>query len=103
MYVGRIVEVGATRKVSGQPQHPYTRALSATIPTPHPDRPEKTIPIKGGIPSAIDLPSGCPFHPRCPYVMDVCPTRMPPPVEVGGVSVRCFLHGGAEEIGEAAD
>jgi oligopeptide/dipeptide ABC transporter ATP-binding protein len=103
MYLGRIVEMGPTRRVIGQPQHPYTRALIATIPIPEPDRPEKTIPIKGGIPSAIDLPSGCPFHPRCPSVMDVCPTRMPPPVEVGGVSVRCFLHGGAEVVGEAAD
>lgn len=103
MYLGRVVEMGPTRQVIGQPQHPYTRALIATIPIPEPNRPEKAIPIKGGIPSAIDLPSGCPFHPRCPYVMDVCPTRMPPPVEVGGVSVRCFLHGGAEELGEAAD
>jgi oligopeptide/dipeptide ABC transporter ATP-binding protein len=103
MYLGRIVEMGPTRQVIGQPQHPYTRALIATIPIPEPNRPEKTIPIKGGIPSAIDLPSGCPFHPRCPYVMDVCPTRMPPPVVVEGTEVRCFLHGGQEEIGRAAD
>lgn len=99
MYLGRIVEMGPTRQVIGQPQHPYTRALIATIPIPEPNRPEKTIPIKGGIPSAIDLPSGCPFHPRCPHVMDVCPTRMPPPVTMERVSVRCFLHGGGEAPG----
>jgi oligopeptide/dipeptide ABC transporter ATP-binding protein len=103
MYLGRIVEMGPTRQVIGQPQHPYTRALIATIPIPEPNRPEKAIPIKGGIPSAIDLPSGCPFHPRCPYAMDVCSTRMPTPVEIDGVSVRCFLHGDAEAIGRAAD
>jgi oligopeptide/dipeptide ABC transporter ATP-binding protein len=103
MYLGRVVEMGPTRQVIGHPEHPYTRALIATIPIPEPNRPEKAIPIKGGIPSAIDLPSGCPFHRRCPYVMDICPTRMPPPVTVGGVTVRCFLHGGAEALGEAAD
>jgi oligopeptide/dipeptide ABC transporter ATP-binding protein len=103
MYLGRVVEMGPTRQIIGQPQHPYTRALIATIPIPEPNRPEKTIPIKGGIPSAIDLPSGCPFHPRCPYVMDICPTRMPPPVGIEGVTVRCYLHGGGEAVGEAAD
>jgi oligopeptide/dipeptide ABC transporter ATP-binding protein len=103
MYLGRVVEMGPTRQVIGRPEHPYTRALIATIPIPEPNRAEKSIPIKGGIPSAIDLPSGCPFHPRCPYAMDVCPTRMPPPVTIGGVMVRCYLHGGAESLGEAAD
>ncbi len=103
MYLGRIVEMGPTRQVIGHPEHPYTQALIATIPIPEPNRPEKSIPIKGGIPSAINLPTGCPFHPRCPYVMDVCPTRMPPPVTIGGVTVRCFLHGGVEALGEAAD
>jgi oligopeptide/dipeptide ABC transporter ATP-binding protein len=103
MYLGRIVEMGPTRQVIGQPQHPYTRALIATIPIPEPNRPEKAIPIKGGIPSAINLPRGCPFHPRCPAAMDICTRLMPPPVMVDRTEVRCFLHGGQEEVGRAAD
>ncbi|MGH2558975.1 MAG: ABC transporter ATP-binding protein [Thermomicrobiales bacterium] len=95
MYLGRIVEMGPTPRVIGNPQHPYTQALIATIPVPEPGRPEKVIPIKGGIPSAIDLPGGCPFHPRCPHAMAVCSEAMPPPVDVDGALVRCWLHGGA--------
>ena len=101
MYLGRIAEIGPTAEVIGAPKHPYTQALVSAIPIPEPGRPPVTIPIRGGIPSAIDLPSGCPFHPRCPYLMDVCPTRMPPPVAVDGRVVRCYLHGGREEA-EAA-
>ena len=102
MYLGRIVEMGPTARVIREPKHPYTQALVSAIPIPQPGRPPATIPIRGGIPSAIDLPSGCPFNPRCPYVMDVCPTRMPPPVTVDGRVVRCYLHGGREEAEAAA-
>lgn len=103
MYLGRLVEIGPTKRVISNPEHPYTKALIATIPIPEPNRPDKVIPIKGGIPSAINIPSGCPFHPRCPYAMAVCPTEMPPPVTVDGVTVRCYLHGGADARGRAAD
>ena len=92
MYLGRVVEMGPTRTVIQDPQHPYTQALISTIPVPDPDREEVAIPIKGGVPSALNIPSGCPFHPRCPYAMDVCSTAFPPAVEVNGVKVNCFLH-----------
>lgn len=91
MYLGSLVEIGPTKKVIQNPQHPYTQALIATIPVPDPSRPDNAIPIKGGIPSALDIPSGCPFHPRCPYAMDICTTKMPDAVTVDGVTVRCHL------------
>jgi oligopeptide/dipeptide ABC transporter ATP-binding protein len=97
MYLGRIVEIGPTARIIGAPQHPYTQALVSAIPIPVPGRPPAVIPIKGGIPSAIDLPSGCPFHPRCPYAMEICSVEMPPQVAAEGRMVRCFLHGGREE------
>jgi oligopeptide/dipeptide ABC transporter ATP-binding protein len=92
MYLGRVVEMGPTRQVIQHPQHPYTQALISTIPIPDPDREETPIPIKGGVPSALNIPAGCPFHPRCPYAMDICSTAFPPTVEVEGVKVNCYLH-----------
>jgi oligopeptide/dipeptide ABC transporter ATP-binding protein len=92
MYLGKVVEIGPTRKVIHQPQHPYTQALISTIPVPEPGRPETPIPIRGSVPSAIHIPSGCPFHTRCPYAMDICTVEMPPAVNVDGVQVSCYLH-----------
>jgi oligopeptide/dipeptide ABC transporter ATP-binding protein len=104
MYLGSIVEMGPTARIIGDPQHPYTQALVAAIPIPEPGRAPAAIPIRGGIPSALTLPSGCPFHPRCPYVMEICPTAMPQQVTAAGRLVRCYLHGGAEAVvGARAD
>jgi oligopeptide/dipeptide ABC transporter ATP-binding protein len=100
MYLGAIVEMGPAAEVIGNPQHPYTQALVTAIPVPRPRRRETWIPITGGVPSAIDVPGGCPFHPRCPYAMDICTRRMPPPFPVGNRHVaRCWLRG--EEGAEA--
>ena len=107
MYLGSLVEIGPTRKVIQSPQHPYTQALIATIPVPEPGAAAKEIPIKGGIPSAIKIPGGCPFHPRCPHAMEICAREMPGPTVVEGVTVRCHLHltpvGGAAGAPAAAN
>lgn len=95
MYLGSLVEIGPTRKVIQNPRHPYTQALIAAIPVPDPHRAEQVIPIKGGIPSALNIPSGCPFHPRCPHTMPICTEQMPAPVVIDGVSVSCHLNNGA--------
>jgi oligopeptide/dipeptide ABC transporter ATP-binding protein len=72
MYLGQIVEQGATEALYQDPRHPYTRALfSAALPA-DPDAPREEILLSGEVPSPIDPPSGCRFHPRCPMVMDHC-------------------------------
>jgi oligopeptide/dipeptide ABC transporter ATP-binding protein len=77
MYLGKIVEVGSTTDVEQQPLHPYTRALLSSIPRPDPrDRRLISAPL-GEIPSAIDRPTGCHYHPRCPLAMAICAVEYP--------------------------
>jgi peptide/nickel transport system ATP-binding protein len=72
MYLGRIVEIGTTQEVLNHPAHPYTQALISVIPVPNPRlRREHTI-LKGDPPNAINIPSGCRFHPRCPVANERC-------------------------------
>jgi oligopeptide transport system ATP-binding protein len=77
MYLGRIMELGATRQIVGAPRHPYTRALVAAIPEPDPTRNRQRRGLGGDVPSPIERPSGCPFHPRCPLAQDVCSAEEP--------------------------
>jgi oligopeptide/dipeptide ABC transporter ATP-binding protein len=72
MYLGRIVELGATSEVLQTPQHPYTQALLSVIPVPNPRLRRKRIILQGETPNPIDLPSGCRFHPRCPVAVSAC-------------------------------
>jgi len=92
MYLGKIVESGPTEALWADPQHPYTEALIGAVP--HPDG-AGTLPevLPGEVPDPAMPPGGCRFHPRCPYVMDVCRTEEPPLDPVGETRLAaCWLH-----------
>ena len=77
MYLGRIVELTTREELYRNPQHPYTQALLSSIPTIGLGKKKMTKILSGEIPSPINPPSGCSFHPRCPYKMDICVTNRP--------------------------
>ncbi|MEW6567877.1 MAG: ABC transporter ATP-binding protein [Chloroflexota bacterium] len=94
MYLGRIVEIGPTRRVLSQPRHPYTRALLSVIPVPNPRLRRQRIILGGETPNPVDLPSGCRFHPRCPMAVERCQQIDPELVPVGeGHLAACLLLG----------
>jgi peptide/nickel transport system ATP-binding protein len=92
MYLGRIVELAPRRELFSRPHHPYTRALLGAVPVPDPRaRREKNLP-RGEIPSAINPPAGCHFHPRCPVAVARCREARPPLREVApGHQSACIL------------
>jgi oligopeptide/dipeptide ABC transporter ATP-binding protein len=77
MYSGKIVEVGRTREVLERPFHPYTLALISSVPEPDPEKKMAPRRVVGEVQSAIHIPSGCRFHPRCPYAEEVCKKTEP--------------------------
>jgi peptide/nickel transport system ATP-binding protein/oligopeptide transport system ATP-binding protein len=91
MYVGKMVEVAERDELYANPLHPYTQALMSAIPVPNPALRRERIILKGDVPSPLDPPAGCRFHPRCPVVMDVCSEQEPVYQDVGGGHfVACF-------------
>ncbi|NJD60367.1 MAG: oligopeptide ABC transporter ATP-binding protein [Anaerolineales bacterium] len=72
MYLGRIVELGPTKEVLANPQHPYTRALVSVLPAPNPRRQRERVILSGEVPNPINVPPGCRFHPRCPVAHNDC-------------------------------
>jgi oligopeptide/dipeptide ABC transporter ATP-binding protein len=98
MYLGKIVETGEARGLARAPKHPYTEALfSAALPS-HPDERREEIILPGEVPSPLNPPSGCRFHPRCPQAMAVCAEEEPALRDVEGRIVACHLF---DERGEA--
>ena len=82
MYLGRIVELGPAEAVLADPQHPYTQALISAIPEADPEHRTERIILQGDVPSPINPPSGCRFHPRCPVAQASC-AELDPQLEHG--------------------
>ncbi len=94
MYLGRIVEIGDTRTILADPQHPYTRALLSVVPTTDPAARQRPQILVGETPDPSRIPSGCRFHPRCPVAVDACRTIDPALVTVGADhEAACILVG----------
>ncbi len=92
MYAGRVAELGPLTGVIDHPEHPYTWGLLQSLPSTEASRSEPLHPIEGSPPSLISVPSGCAFHPRCPYVMEVCPRERPALLPTApGHTVACHL------------
>ena len=96
MYVGKLAEVAPAEDLFATPKHPYTQALLSANPVPDPTAPPERIILSGDVPSPLNPPSGCRFHPRCPEVMDHCKTIEPPLIQIGpsekGHQVWCHLY-----------
>ncbi|CAA9315205.1 MAG: Oligopeptide transport ATP-binding protein OppD [uncultured Microvirga sp.] len=93
MYLGRVVEQAPVEEMFGRPNHPYTQSLLANVPRLHTrGRPFATV--RGEIPSPLKPPSGCHFHPRCPFAMPRCATEVPALRQIAsGHLSACHLNG----------
>ena len=96
MYLGKLVEMAPAKEIYRDPRHPYTQALLSAVPVPDPKRKSKRIVLTGDVPSPMHPPPGCPFHKRCPKVMEVCSKVAAPVVDVGTAArphrVACHLY-----------
>jgi peptide/nickel transport system ATP-binding protein len=92
MYLGRIVEEKDTETLFGNPEHPYTQALLASVLTPEPGRGVPDTQLGAVFPNPLDPPPGCMFHPRCAHAMPHCSTIPPWPIPSGDGSVECHLY-----------
>lgn len=97
MYLGEIVELGTSDQLYGSPLHPYAKALLSSVPSLDPTRRRDRIFLPGDVPSPLNPPSGCRFHPRCPVAMEICKTTAPAVLDLDGHQVRC--HAVEKETG----
>jgi len=93
MYLGKIVETAPAAKIYSDSQHPYTRALLSAVPIPDPTRKAERIVLEGDVPSPINPPPGCSFHPRCPFAEKICSEKEPELAFDGDHGVSCHLFG----------
>jgi oligopeptide transport system ATP-binding protein len=92
MYLGRVVELGSVEEVFARPKHPYTESLLAAAPKPDPRAVLAALRLKGEVPSAMNVPSGCAFHPRCWLAQDECRSVPPPLYDFTGThAARCHV------------
>jgi oligopeptide transport system ATP-binding protein len=89
MYLGKLVEVAERDTIYDSPKHPYTYHLMAAIPVPDPEFQKEEVLLTGDVPSPVNVPSGCRFHPRCPYATEKCEKKEPSLDEMGGHFVAC--------------
>ena len=93
MYLGEIIEIGSRDAIHGEPRHPYTQALLSAVPVADPTLRRERIVPKGEVASALEVPEGCRFHPRCPMAFDRCRVERPAPRDVGAAhQAACHLY-----------
>lgn len=93
MYLGEVVEIGRTEEIFKNPKHPYTKALLSSVPELNPQDEKERIHLQGELPSPENLPTGCKFHTRCPYVMEICKTSTPQVKDFSKThNCKCFLY-----------
>ncbi|MBI2349111.1 MAG: dipeptide ABC transporter ATP-binding protein [Deltaproteobacteria bacterium] len=99
MYLGKIVEIANSETIYRDAKHPYTRALLSAVPIPDPNRKKERIILEGDVPSPVNPPPGCSFHPRCAYREELC-DKVEPKLEfgAGGHGVSCHVFGPGKRI-----
>src|SRR4029078_12234283 len=91
--LGKVVEIAAGETIYRDAKHPYTRALLSAVPMPETSRKKERIVLEGDVPSPVNPPSGCTFHPRCAYRQPLCSEMEPPLDFAGGHGVSCHVCG----------